>query len=62
MGIECLPDNLLEAINDLEQDPLICGVLGEHATKRFVEAKKKEWEEYRASVSEWEVERYLSRI
>ena len=62
LGIECLPDNLLEAINDLEQDPLICGVLGEHATKRFVEAKKKEWEEYRASVSEWEVERYLSRI
>lgn len=62
LGIECLPANLLEAINNLEQDPLICGVLGEHATKRFVEAKKKEWEEYRASVSEWEVERYLSRI
>ena len=62
LGIECLPDNLLEAINNLEQDTLICGVLGEHATKRFVEAKKKEWEEYRASVSEWEVERYLSRI
>ena len=62
LGIECLPDNLLETINNLEQDTLICGVLGEHATKRFVEAKKKEWEEYRASVSEWEVERYLSRI
>jgi glutamine synthetase len=61
-GIECLPGNLHEAIEALEQDPYICGVLGSHAKEHFVRAKKKEWEEYRASVSNWEIERYLSRV
>jgi glutamine synthetase len=61
-GIECLPGNLHEAIEALEQDPYICGVLGNHAKEHFVRAKKKEWEEYRASVSNWEIERYLSRV
>ncbi len=61
-GIECLPGNLLEAVQALEQDPFIYGVLGQHTAQRFIREKKKEWEEYRASVSEWELERYLSRI
>ena len=42
---------------------LICGVLGEHVTRQFISgAKKKEWEEYRCSVSSWEIDRYLARI
>lgn len=61
-GIDCLPGNLLESIHALEQDAYICDVLGPHATRRFVQAKKKEWEEYRAAVSNWEIEKYLSRI
>lgn len=61
-GIECLPGNLIEAIRALEEDPYICHVLGEHTAKRFIAAKKKEWEEYRANVSNWEIERYLSKI
>ncbi len=61
-GIECLPGNLLEAIHGLEADEYICDVLGAHVTRHFIRAKKQEWEEYRASVSNWEIERYLSRI
>lgn len=61
-GIECLPCSLSEALTALEKDAYICQVLGEHATKYFLEAKKREWEDYRASVSSWELERYLSRI
>lgn len=61
-GIECLPGNLLEAIHGLEEDEYICNVLGTHVTRHFIRAKKKEWEEYRASVSSWEIERYLSKI
>jgi glutamine synthetase len=61
-GIECLPENLLEALVALENDEYICNVLGEHATKRFIRAKKNEWNDYRASVSNWEVEHYLSII
>jgi glutamine synthetase len=34
--------------------------LGEHMFKRFVEIKRKEWDEYRVQVSQWELDRYLS--
>jgi glutamine synthetase len=34
--------------------------LGEHMFKRFVEIKRKEWDEYRVQVSQWELQRYLS--
>ena len=61
-GIACLPGSLREAITALESDNYICEVLGEHAAKGFLEAKKREWDDYRASVSSWELEHYLSRI
>ncbi len=61
-GIECLPGNLLEAVQALEQDSYIYNVLGGHTAKRFIREKKKEWEEYRASVSQWELDRYLTKI
>ena len=60
--IKRLPKNLLEAVEALEADEYICNVLGPHITKRFVKAKKEEWEEYCTSVSNWEIDRYLSRI
>ncbi|HIR76072.1 MAG TPA: type I glutamate--ammonia ligase [Candidatus Choladousia intestinipullorum] len=60
--IRCLPESLREAVCELEQDAFICGVLGEHVTRQFISAKKKEWEEYRCSVSSWEIDRYLARI
>jgi len=61
-GVERLPVTLLEAVEALEADTFICGVLGEHVTKRYIKAKKEEWEEYQASVSEWELKRYLARV
>ena len=61
-GIECLPATLSEAIEALEKDEFICSVLGQHITKRYIRAKKEEWEAYRSSVSGWEIDRYFSRI
>ena len=60
--IECLPENLMEAIEALEKDSLICGVLGSHICKRYIEAKKEEWKDYCAAVSNWEIDRYLVNI
>ena len=60
--IECLPENLMEAIEALEKDPLICGVLGSHICKRYIEAKKEEWKDYCAAMSNWEIDRYLVNI
>ncbi len=36
--------------------------LGEHVLEKFVIAKRKEWDEFRKSVSEWEIKKYLKVI
>jgi glutamine synthetase len=59
MGIRELPGTLAEALDELEADPVIREALGEHIYTRFVEAKRQEWEEYRAQVTPWELDRYL---
>ena len=33
--------------------------LGEHMFNRYVEIKRREWEDYRVQVSQWELDRYL---
>ncbi len=60
-GIQSLPANLKEAIDAMEQDPLVLETLGEHAASAYLTGKKREWEEYRTSISQWEVDRYLVR-
>ncbi|MDY6777400.1 MAG: glutamine synthetase, partial [Candidatus Nanohaloarchaea archaeon] len=57
--IETLPANLKEAIDALEQDEVIKNALGSHTAQKFIEAKRQEWNDYRAHVSEWEKDRYL---
>ena len=58
-GIKYLPTSLAEAIDGLEQDALIREVLGEHISRKYIEAKKEEWKEYCAAVSSWEIDRLL---
>ena len=36
--------------------------LGEHIFPRYVELKRREWNEYRIQVSEWELEKYLTAL
>ena len=33
--------------------------LGEHMFNRFIEIKRREWEDYRVQVTQWELDRYL---
>ncbi|MBS3781667.1 MAG: glutamine synthetase [Candidatus Thermoplasmatota archaeon] len=61
-GIETLPDNLKEAIDSLEKDEVILNTLGDHVSKKFIEAKRAEWDEYRSTVSNWEIDRYLEKF
>lgn len=60
-GIEALPANLREAIKELEQDTFICGILGKDLSKRYVEAKKGEWQDYTSQVTQWEIQQYLNQ-
>ncbi len=59
--IDELPRDLHEALDYLEKDPVICEALGDHIYERFVEAKRQEWLEYSAMVSQWEIEKYLGK-
>ncbi|MFA4981041.1 MAG: type I glutamate--ammonia ligase [Candidatus Omnitrophota bacterium] len=59
-GIETLPDSLGHAIAIAENSELVKKVLGSHIFPRFVELKKKEWDEYRIRVPQHELEKYLS--
>ena len=57
-----LPDNLYEALKDFMEDKFIQDVLGEHITRKFYRAKKEEWRDYCAHVSNWELQQYLYKI
>jgi glutamine synthetase len=59
IGVEQLPQTLGEAIELLASSELALRCLGEHIFDRFVEIKRSEWEDYRAQVTSWELERYL---
>jgi len=61
-GIETLPANLGQAIDELEDDEVICEGLGPHVTEKFVEAKRQEFQEYIVEVSDWELDRYLEKF
>ncbi len=59
LGVESLPDNLSHALAFTEKSELVRKTLGEHIFTRFIELKKKEWEEYRTQVTEYELTKYL---
>ena len=61
LGIRRLPSTLDEAIHALEKSDFMKRVLGEHISTRYIEAKKREWEEYRTRVTQWEIDQYLNR-
>ena len=58
-GITSLPETLGEAIDELSQSELARKALGKHIFERYIELKRKEWEEYRVQLTKWELERYL---
>ena len=58
-GLESIPTSLPDALLELEKDKLLVDTLGEHITKNYIRAKKAEWKEYSAQVTQWELDRYL---
>ena len=59
-GIVSLPETLGEAIDELAQSDLARKALGPHIFDRYVELKRKEWDDYRVQLTQWELDRYLS--
>jgi glutamine synthetase len=59
MNIAELPGDLGEALHLLEESKLMRATLGKHIINNFLFVKGMEWDEYRAQVTEWEIEKFL---
>ncbi len=59
LGIDSLPDNLFEAILEVERSEVVRNALGDHIFYKFIENKKIEWDNYRVRISQYEIDRYL---
>ena len=60
---KALPPTLLHAVEALEQDPVLCGVLdkaGDGVAAYFAGLKREEFFAYHSTVSPWEIESYLT--
>ena len=58
-GIEVLPGNLNEALQELAQDEVLTSCLGDALSDKFLDMKRKEWMEYSTIVHSWERKKYL---
>ena len=58
-GIVSLPETLGEAIDELSRSSLARKALGPHIFDRYVELKRREWDEYRVQLTDWEMQKYL---
>ncbi len=61
LGVRKLPANLNDALDAMEEDEFVRNVLGEHISMAYLESKRKEWDAYCRTVSEWEVNEYLNK-
>ncbi|MDI6724848.1 MAG: type I glutamate--ammonia ligase [Methanobacterium sp.] len=59
MGINTLPSSLWEAYHALEKDEVVKSTLGEHIYNQFMNIKRKEWDDYRIQVFQYELDKYL---
>lgn len=58
-GIKVMPANLKEAIDELKANPIAKEALGDHILSKYIEYKEDEWDRYRTSVTDWELDEYL---
>ena len=58
-GISSLPSDLFGAVLEAESSRLVRETLGAEMFENFIRNKKLEWDEYKAQVTAYEIERYL---
>lgn len=61
-GIKNLPESLYEAINLFSESSLMKDAIGEELYFKLIEAKTREWDDYKSKISAWELEKYLPII
>ena len=61
-GITALPGSLRDALDSMERSELMAETLGEHVFENFLVNKRREWTEYKAYVTPFEIERSLGTL
>jgi glutamine synthetase len=59
-GIGSLPEDLYQALQEFEASTFVREALGDHVCDYLVRNKRQEWNDYKALVTPYEVDRYLS--
>ena len=62
MGLEALPPSLADALDAMESSQLVRDTLGQDLFDFFLRNKRSEWEDYRRTVSRFELDRYLPSL
>jgi glutamine synthetase len=61
-GIVSLPETLGEAIDEFAGSDLMRRAFGDHIFDNYVKLKRREWDDYRVQLTQWELDRYLSTL
>lgn len=61
LNIGSLPASLEEALAELAKSPVMREALGPHIYEKFMEIKRREWDDYRTKVHPWEITEYLTK-
>ncbi len=62
LGIKNLPESLKEAIESFSNSSLMKDTVGDFLYSKLIEAKQREWDEYKVRVTPYELEKYLPII
>lgn len=57
--IDVLPTSLAEAMEALKKDEVLQEALGRHTFERYIDIKRREWDQFKQQVTAWEIETYL---
>jgi glutamine synthetase len=61
-GITSLPGSLRDALDSMERSELVAEALGEHVFENLMLNKRREWADYKADVTPFEIARYLGTL
>jgi glutamine synthetase len=61
-GMSALPQSLSDALRLMEKSDLVRDALGEHIFEWFLRNKRKEWRDYKGTVTPFELDRYLRMV
>ena len=61
-GVRTLPGTLLHSIEAFAADPISREIMGEDLYNSYIQLKTSEWWSYHNTISEWEIQHYLTKF